>query len=403
MKFWSAQSVSLLGSQISGLALPTIAVLSLGASASQMALMSIVSALAFPLLGMTAATLVERWPKRAVMASMDVGRLIAIGALPLLYLLYRLTIADVIAVCALQAVMGVFHDIAYQSHLPAVVPEERISEGNTKLELSSTASGTAGPAIAGLLLHLIGAPFVLVADALSYVFSAASVLSMNDRDVRERMVSKRLPFFEELSAGIRFVFETPRLSRIAMCTATLNLGGSMANVVTMIYFYRTLHLSPLAVGLIMAFSNLGFLGALYATRLSGRFGLLQTLSSAVLLNGAGRAILPLASVVSPVACALISQMLSSLAQPVYNVAQISYRQQVTPLTMQARMHAAMRTINSATGPVGAFLGGVFAVSLGTQHTLILVSAITVAASLWFLPVAQRPIACALSDAPGYAH
>lgn len=403
MKFWSAQSISLLGSQISGLAIPTVAVLLLGASASQMALMSIVSALAFPLLGMTAATLVERWPKRTVMVSMDVGRMMLIGAIPLLYVLHRLTIVEIVVVCGLQAVMGVFHDIAYQSHLPAVVPEERIAEGNTKLELSNTASGTAGPAIAGVLIHFLSGPFVFVADACSYLLSALSVLSMNDRDVRERLVSKRLPFFEELSAGIRFVFDTPRLSRIAMCTATLNLAGSMASVVTMIYFYRALHLSPLVVGLVMAFSNLGFVGAMYAMRLSERFGLMQTLSSSVLLNGIGRAILPLAAVVSPIACALISQMLTSLAQPVYNVAQISYRQQVTPLAMQARMHAAMRTINSATGPLGAFLGGIFAVSLGTQHTLIVVSAITVAASLWFLPVAQRPIACSLSDAARYAH
>lgn len=73
---------------------------------------------------------------------------------------------------------------------------------------------------------------------------------------------------------------------------------------------------------------------------------------------------------------------------VYNFAQISYRQQVTPLP--------------ATAPVGAFCGGIFATSLGTQHTLILASAITVA-SLWCLPEAQRPIACDLRDVKRYAH
>lgn len=368
-----------------------------------MAVMSIVSALAFPLLGMLAATLVERWPKRAVMVSMDLGRMLLIAAIPVLYLLHRLSIAQIIFICGLQAVMSVFHDIAYQSHLPAVVPSDKIADGNTKLELSNTASGTAGPAIAGVLTHFISGPLVLVANAFSYLVSAISVLSMKDSEVLEPMVSKRLPFFEELSAGIRFVFDTPRLSRIAMCTATMNLAGSMASVVLMIYFYRTLHLSPLTVGLVMAFSNLGFVGAMFANRISDRFGLMQTLSAAVLVNGVGRAILPLAAFFSPVGCALVSSMLYSLAQPVYNVAQISYRQQITPLAMQARMHAAMRTINSATGPIGAFLGGAFATSLGIEHTLILASAVTVAASMWFLPVAQRPIACKLSDATRYAH
>lgn len=395
--------MSLLGSQVSGLALPTVAVLMLGATAKQMALISIVGALAFPLLGMFAATIVERRAKRSVMIAMDFGRTFVLVAIPLLFLVHRLNIATVIVIFGLQAVMGVFHDIAYQSHLPAVVPRENIAEGNTKLELSSTASGSVGPALAGIVMHVVSAPFVIALDALSYAFSALSIWSMSEKDEREPMTSKRLPFFEELMAGLRFVGDTPRLGRIAMCTATMNFGGAMASVVTMIFFYRTLHLSPLAIGVIMALSNLGFAGALVAVRASEKAGLMHTLASSVILNGVGRAILPLAAAVSPVGCALISQMLTSFAQPVYNVAQISYRQQVTPLPMQARMHAAMRTINSATAPVGAFFGGIFATSLGTQHTLILASAITVAASLWFLPVAQRPIACDLRDAKRYAH
>jgi Transmembrane secretion effector len=403
LKLWSAQSVSLLGSQISGLALPTVAVLMLGATVKQMSLISIVGALAFPLLGMFAATLVERWPKRSVMIAMDLGRTLVLSAIPLLFVFHHLNIAVVIVIFGLQAVMGVFHDIAYQSHLPAVVPRESIAEGNTKLELSNTASGSVGPALAGIVMNVISAPFVIALDAISYAFSAFCIWSMTEKDFREPMTSKRLPFFEELLAGIKFVGDTPRLGRIAMCTATMNFAGAMASVVTMIFFYRTLHLSPFAIGIIMALSNLGFLGAMLAMRASEKVGLMQTLASSVILNGVGRAVLPVAALVSPVACALISQMLTSFAQPIYNVAQISFRQQVTPLPMQARMHAAMRTINSATAPLGAFFGGIMATSLGTEHTLILASAITVAASLWFVPVAQRPIACDLRDAKRYAH
>jgi len=375
----------------------------LGANAKQMSLISIVGALAFPLLGMFAATLVERWPKRSVMIAMDLGRTLVLSAIPLLFVFHGLNIGVVIVIFGLQAVMGVFHDIAYQSHLPAVVPRENIAEGNTKLELSNTASGSVGPALAGIAMNVISAPFVIALDAVSYAFSAFSIWSMTEKDFREPMTSKRLPFFEELLAGIKFVRDTPRLGRIAMCTATMNFAGAMASVVTMIFFYRTLHLSPFAIGMIMALSNLGFLGAMLAMRASEKIGLMQTLASSVILNGIGRAVLPVAALVSPVACALISQMLTSFAQPIYNVAQISYRQQVTPLPMQARMHAAMRTINSATALLGAFLGGIIATSLGTEHTLILASAITVAASLWFVPVAQRPIACDLRDAKRYAH
>jgi hypothetical protein len=84
-------------------------------------------------------------------------------------------------------------------------------------------------------------------------------------------------------------------------------------------------------------------------------------------------------------------MLTSMAAPLYNVAQLSYRQRVTPLEIQARMHAAMRTINSATAPLGAVAGGVFAGTCGTQATLLAAGIVTAAAAVWFIPVAARPL------------
>jgi hypothetical protein len=391
MKLWTAQSVSLLGSCVSGFAVPSLAVTVLGATANQMALMSIVGALAFPLLGMVAATLVERWPKHIVMVSMDLGRMGAIGAIPALGILHRLDMTAVIVISCVLAVMGVFHDIAYQSHLPAVVPNDRIGEGNTKLELSNTASQSIGPALGGLLMHLVSAPLAMLVDAVSYLVSAISLGTIDRSKVQPVQRPERMPFFEELRQGLRFIVDTPRLGRIALCTATMNFGSAISGVVSLIFLYRVLHLQPLTVGLLFALSNLGVVGALYSIKFSERFGLLSTLSGAVLLNALGRLLLPAAALFFPLGCALVSLMLTSLAGPIYNVAQISYRQRVTPLSIQARMHAAMRTLNSATAPLGAMAGGILAETVGVQHALIFAAFVTALAALWFLPIAQREI------------
>lgn len=391
MRLWTAQSVSLFGSCLSGFALPTAAVTLLGATPAQMAGVAAIGALAFPLLGMFAATLVERWPKQTVMVTMDLGRAAAMAAVPLLWCWHRLSMDWILALAAVTASMSVFHDIAYQAHLPAVVPRDKIGEGNTKLELSNTASQSIGPAAGGLLVHVLSAPLAIFVDAISYVVSALSLSTMDRCALQPARRVARLPFFEELWQGVRFIVETPRLGRIALCTATTNFGAAMASVVSLIFLYRVLHLEPLTVGLLLAFSNLGFVGALYALKLTERFGLISTLSGAVLINAGGRILLPVAALFFPIGCALASLMLTSMATPVYNVAQLSYRQRVTPLEIQARMHAAMRTINSATAPLGAVAGGTLAGAFGVEPTLVVAALTTGVAAVWFIPLARRPL------------
>lgn len=395
MKLWTAQSVSLIGANVSGFAIPTIAVTALAATPKQMALMTTAAALAFPLLGMMAATLVERWRKQRVMVLMDLGRMLAIASIPALAAVHRLTIEDVIAVSFVVAVMSVFHDIAYQAQLPAVVAEEQIGEGNTKLELSNSASQSFGPALAGVLMNAMSAPLALLVNAVSYLISAISIGSLRGAEMRVVRRPERTSFLEELWEGIRFIIDTPGLGRIALCTATINLAMGISSVVSMIFLYRVLHLRPVTVGLVFAFSNLGFVGALYAMKLSRKLGLFPTLSSAVLLNAFGRILLPAAALFFPVAVALVAMMITSLASPIYNVAQLSFRQSVTPLEIQARMHAAMRTVNSATAPLGALLGAALAESVGVQQTLVFAAFVTAAGAIWFLPVAHRRPAYAL--------
>lgn len=378
-----------MGANLSGFAIPTIAVTALAATPAQMAFISMAGALAFPLLGMFAATLVERWPKQRVMVLMDLGRMAAIATIPALTLLHRLDILALIVVASSVAIMSVFHDIAYQSHLPAVVPEDRIGEGNTKLELSNTASQSFGPALAGFLMNVMSGPFAMLVNAASYLFSALSIGSIDGREIRTVCRSPKAPFLEELWQGLRFVIETPLLGRIALCTATINLGSGITGVVSLIFFYRTLHLTPLTVGVLFALSNLGFIGALYAMKVSERMGLLPTLSAAVLVISIGRLLLPAATLFFPVAVALGSMMLTSIAGPVYNIVQMSYRQRITPLPLQARMHATMRTLNSCTAPVGALIGAALAEGIGVQQTLVFAAFIVAFGTAWFLPVAHR--------------
>lgn len=381
--FWTGQSLALLGGNVAGFALPTVAIALLGATAAQIAALTTLQALVFPVLGMPIAALVERHRKRFAIIISDTGRFCVVSLLPLLYAVHRLDMAAVVAVAGITSVLGVVRDVAAQGYVPRLLPVDRIARGNARLELSNTAAQSAGPAIGGILMHVTAAPFALLADSLSYLGSAATLFFVHD-DEPKVVRTERKSIGRDIVEALRFVLGTVALRRIALTTATLNLASSIAQVTSLLYYYRTLHLSPLVLGLIFALSNVGFLGALFAARIERRLGFVGALCVAIGLMFSGRFLLPFASFGFPVIIAAISSILLSAAQPVYNIVQLTYRQSVTPLAMQTRMNAAMRTINSVTLPIGASAGGVLAAGFGVPETLIFAALLTLGAFGWVL-------------------
>jgi MFS family permease len=383
--FWTGQSLALLGGNVAGFALPTVAIALLGASPAQIAALTTLQALAFPLLGMVIAALVERHRKRIAMAYSDIARFAVVSALPVLYFLHHLTIGIVVTVATVTAILGVVRDVAAQAYVPSVLPPEQIGKGNARLEMSNTAAQSLGPAIGGILMHLIAAPFALFVDAFSYLGSAVTLLFVEAEEPKG-VPAEKTSVRGDIWEGLQFVFSTGNLGRIALCSATLNLAGSIAQVTSLIFFYRTLHLTPIVLGLLFAFSNVGFLGVLFASRIERKLGFVGALSTSIGLMAAARVLMPLAAFGFPLITAAASLILSSAAQPLYNIVQLTYRQCVTPLDMQARMNATMRTLNSITMPVGAALGGVLAARYGVMPALVLAAALTMCASFWIIAV-----------------
>lgn len=388
-RFWLSTSASLLGSNVAGFALPTIAVAALGGSAAQIAGITIVQTLAYPVLGMFVAAAVERANKPRLVALTDMGRALATFAVVVLALCGHLSIGLITAACAVTAVLGVFRDVGAQALLPALLSKEEIGHGNAALELSNTASMSAGPAIAGLLTSTIGAPFALLIDSVGYLVSACSLRGLRATTAAPAR-TEQAPFWDELTAGVRWIWNAPKLLRIAGCTATVNLAASAAQTVSLIFFYRVLHLTPLTLGILLAASNAGLVGAWLAPRLQRRFGIIAVLGIAIAISSIGRFVLPLSSVTQlPAIVAGFAYVTISIVSTLYNIVQSTYRQQITPLALQARMHAAMRTINSSTVPLGAALGGLLAGIAGPTTTLTVCAAVAACAGAWLVAPSAR--------------
>jgi hypothetical protein len=385
LKLWTAQSVSLVGSNVSGFALPTIAVLMLGASAGQMAFITIAQAVAFPLLGLPAAVVVERSSKRGMMIAMDAGRMTVLGAIPIAYACGKLSVVWLAVSAILVAAMSCFHDIAYQATLPSVVSAEDVIEGNAKLEFSNGLSQSLGPGIGGVLSHCLGAPAAVLIDAFSYCFSACSIASMKSLGSQFEKRPCQASALADVGEGFRWVASSPDLRRIAFSSATLNLALGMAQVANLIFFYRVLHFSAVALGGVLALSNIGAAGVAAAGPLERRLGTAATLAIAVAGAGLSRCVLSVSGVAWPLATAFAAMSLTALSLALYNVVQVSFRQQATPVRLRARMHATMRVLNSITLPLGAALGALCVTAFGALPTVAATGLITASAAAWFLP------------------
>jgi MFS family permease len=171
-RLWTAETVSQLGTQVSVLAIPFVAIEILRASTFEIALLNVVEFLPFLLIGLPAGVWVDRLRRRPVMIAGDVGRAAALATIPLAYLAGVLTVVQLYAVGFVVGILTVFFDIAYQSYLPSVVARDQLQEGNAKLEISRAGAQVVGPGLAGILIGVLRAPIAVALDALSFLGSA---------------------------------------------------------------------------------------------------------------------------------------------------------------------------------------------------------------------------------------
>jgi MFS family permease len=394
LKLWFGQAVSEVGSQVSQLALPTVAILVLGASPFQVGLLAAFENLAFPVLGLVAGVYVDRLRRRPIMIACDLGRMLALASVPVAFAFGVLGMTQLYVVALVTGVGTVFFDVAYQSYLPALIPRGDLVEGNTKLQVTGSAAQMAGPALAGFLIQLVGPARAVAADAASFLLSVASLwwIRRPEPAPSPGTESGRHGFFSEMWEGIHVVFGNPTIWKIAGSTGTSNLGSNIFFAVFLIYAYRVLHLSPGTIGLIFGAGAVGgLLGALSGSWIARRIGLGPTLFVTIVTGGLAMILVPLAQFGLAVPLLLLATVIQSFTTPVYNINQVSLRQAITPDRVQGRMNATVRTIIWGTMPIGAIIGGLIGSTYGIFPAMYIGIGVATFAGFWILlgPVRLR--------------
>lgn len=366
-RLWVGDTVSQLGTQLTVLALPVLAVRVLGADELQMGLLGTFEFLAFLVIGLPAGAWVDRWPKKRVLVCGDLVRAMALGSLPLAWALGVLGLGQLLVVALVTGVCTVFFDVAYQSYLPDLVEPDDIGQGNAKLQASQSVAMIGGPALAGGLIRLVGAPLTIAFDAVSFVASAVFVGRIRHADT-PAPASDRRPIVEEVREGLSFVVRDPLLWRIAACTSTSNFFSAMTGAMLAIYVLDDLGLSPGQMGLAMGLGAAGGLvGALLTPRINRVVGEGRTIPLAAVVFAPAGVFLPLAgTVVPPMVALTVSSLLLTFAVVVYNVTQVSFRQRLCPRPLLGRMNASIRFLVWGVMPIGSLVGGLLGQAYGAR-------------------------------------
>lgn len=387
---WGGETVSELGSQVSLLTIPLLAVGVLHATTFEMGLLTAASTAAFLVVGLPAGVWVDRVRRRRVMVVADLGRLVALGSVPVAYALGALTLVQLFVVTLVSGILTVFFDVAYQSYLPALVGRENLVEGNAKLTGSAQVATVAGPSLAGGLVQALGASVAVAVDAASFAVSAAAVGTIRAPEPKPEVPpSGHRRLAQDIAEGLRFVFGNVLLRAIAATTATSNFFSGITAAVEVVFLVRSVHASPGVIGLLFTMGGVGgVLGAFAAGPLATRLGGARATLVGIAGN-LGGLLIPLTLPGAGLVLFGLGLLIVGFFVVVYNVNQVSFRQRLCPDRLLGRMNATMRFVVWGVLPIGSLVGGVLGTLLGLRPTLWIGVVGEVLAGVWLLASPMR--------------
>jgi MFS family permease len=385
-RYWSAQTISMFGDQISGIAFPLAAVLVLHADAAEMGYLTALVWLPSLLFGLHAGAWVDRrGQRRATMIGADLGRFALLATVPLCYALHVLTLGQLLAVAFAAGTLSVLFNVSDSALFVAVVPAEKYVDGNSLVYASRALSFVGGPSLGGLLVQLLSAPAAIAADALSFLGSAFFLHRIRPTEPPPDRSAKGA-----VTAGARFIVRSPIVRASLISIAIINFFNLMFSALYLLYVVRELHIGAGLIGLVLgAAATGGVAGAAVTKRLADRIGVGRAYAAGCAMFTTPLMLVPLAGGPKPLVLVtlFIAEFTSGFGVMVLDISIGSIFAAVIPDGVRSRVSGAFQAVNYGTRPVGALLGGALGTLIGLRPALWIASAGGVIGVVLLLPSA----------------
>jgi MFS family permease len=382
---WAARTVSVLGTWLLVVAVPAH-VFELTGSAMAAGLALAAEFLPPAVLGPVAGVLVDRWDRRRAMVAAELLRAAAVVLLLFargpgdLWLVY-------VALVAESTGTVVFRPAA-QAHTPVVVGTgTALSGANSLNSLTDGVARLVGAPLGGAAMTLVGFPALVVADAVSYLVSAALIASMS----RRARAGSGSGVGRELREGLSFL-RSDRTAKALFVVSTTFLAANASLSALLVPFGMTALGGAGPVGLVMSGLGVGFLLGAPATRV-----LVDRVRSGPLLAGAlaGTSVgFALLFGSASLAAALPAAVLIGLSGSATLVVTQTALQRVTPTEVLGRVGAVLFTGEAVATFAGALAGPGLAELTSARTTAYAACAVTLIAAVYArsTPSVHQPFA-----------
>jgi MFS family permease len=367
---WASVGVNSFGSALTNVALPLIALFSLGASTFELGALISIEQVAWLAFGLVAGVWVDRWSRRAVVVSTNLARAILIGSIPLALWAGQLRIWMLFAVGLLVGVCQVFGDVAHSAIVPEIVDQAGLVGANARINLTDTASGLSGSAAVGPIVAFLGAPVALIMDASSFLLAA--VLLRGTR-VQRTAPPERARFRRELAQGLAYVAREPLFRTITLGSMAFN-ACTAAQYVLGFAFLRDLHTPKAWFGILLAAGGVGaLLGSAAVPRLVRRWPDATVWRFGLVAGPAVGVVVPLAQPGLGLLAYAVGTFGLAAAVAVTSIIGFSARQALCPPGMLGRVSATTRMVTWGIIPIAATAAGWLAGVIGVRPTLWIIA------------------------------
>jgi len=356
---WIGNTVSLTGDAVSGIALPLVAIVVLGASAFQVGVLTTVVWVPQLVFGLPAGVWMDRVRRRPVMVAADLGRAMVVAAIPIAALAGVLGLWMLYVVAFTVGVLSMFFRLGWAAYLPSVVGRDRLVDATSTLEASGTAVGIAGPGLGGLLVQALSAPIALVLDAVSFLASAVNLLRIRTPEAMpEHAAGARLR--HQLTDGLRFVRGQDLLLRLMVFFVLVSVVFAAQQAVLLVFLVRSVGLSPGSIGILLAGAAAGGVaGALVTPALSRRLGTARTFVLATGVTFPFGLFVPLTTRGAGIGWYLIGAGIVAVGIAVTNIVALTFLLTICPNELLGRVSA----VANVTQTVGLVVGGLIGAAL----------------------------------------
>jgi len=383
-RFWTGETISLFGDQITQLALPLVGVLVLHASAAQMGYL--LAASLFPALFFSlhaGAWVDRRGRRRETMIFTAFGRAVLLATIPVAYAFDVLTLAQLYFVSFLVGTLSVLFFVSYSTLFVSLVPRERYIEASSLLNGSRAFSFVAGPSVGGALVQLFSAPGALIVDAWSFLVSAFTLSTIHPEEPPTEQAERG-----HIKGGIRYIWHSQIIRASLLATATINFFNFVFWALFILYVTRTLDVTPGLLGAILGAASVGGVtGSVLTGRISRRLGVGPAFALGCVLFPAPLVLVPLAGGgdLTVYACLFAAEFLSGFGVMVLDITAAAIKAALVPDRLRARVSGAYMVVNYGVRPLGSLLGGALGTWIGLRPTLWISAVGAILGVVWLLP------------------